>query len=150
MRSARRSAPDFAPVRKDQLKLGFGVSVEQFLTRDLGVFGRFSWDDGRTETYAFTEIDLSVTAGASMKGRYWLRPDDTIAVAYIQDGLSAAHRDYLARHGTPRTTEELRAHTLIGFDKGGTAIRALRAGKSSADCRLFLAVEMAAWTETGR
>ena len=37
-----------------------------------------------------------------------------------------AHRDYLARHGTPRTTAELRAHTLIGFDKGGTAIRALR------------------------
>jgi DNA-binding transcriptional LysR family regulator len=37
-----------------------------------------------------------------------------------------AHRDYLARHGTPRTVEELRAHTLIGFDKGGTAIRALR------------------------
>ena len=38
-----------------------------------------------------------------------------------------AHRDYLARHGAPRTMEELRMHTLIGFDKGSAAIAALQA-----------------------
>lgn len=37
-----------------------------------------------------------------------------------------AHRDYLARHGTPKTVEQLRDHVLVGFDKGGTAIQALR------------------------
>jgi DNA-binding transcriptional LysR family regulator len=37
-----------------------------------------------------------------------------------------AHRDYLKRHGTPRSFDDLSAHTLIGFDKGGTAIKALR------------------------
>ncbi|HEX7865805.1 MAG TPA: LysR family transcriptional regulator [Variovorax sp.] len=28
-----------------------------------------------------------------------------------------AHRDYLARHGTPRKVEELAAHTVIGYDQ---------------------------------
>ena len=37
-----------------------------------------------------------------------------------------AHRDYLKRRGTPRSFADLSTHTLIGFDKGGTAIKALR------------------------
>lgn len=37
-----------------------------------------------------------------------------------------AHRAYLARHGTPRSMEELGQHVLVGFDKGGPAIQALR------------------------
>ena len=28
-----------------------------------------------------------------------------------------AHRDYLARHGAPRTLDDLRRHTLIGYDR---------------------------------
>jgi len=38
-----------------------------------------------------------------------------------------AHRDYLARAGTPRTLEALRTHSLIGFDRETPAIRAIRA-----------------------
>ncbi len=37
-----------------------------------------------------------------------------------------AHRDYIARHGAPRSIAELREHSLIGFDKGAVAIQALR------------------------
>jgi DNA-binding transcriptional LysR family regulator len=46
-------------------------------------------------------------------------------VRRIRFGLYA-HRDYLKRHGTPRTMEDLLHHTLIGFDKGAIAIKALR------------------------
>jgi DNA-binding transcriptional LysR family regulator len=47
-------------------------------------------------------------------------------VGKIRFGLFA-HRDYLRRHGTPRTMEQLLDHTLIGFDKGGAAMPALPA-----------------------
>lgn len=38
-----------------------------------------------------------------------------------------AHRDYLARHGMPRSLEELGGHALIGFDKESPSIQTLRA-----------------------
>ncbi|HJX63241.1 MAG TPA: carbohydrate porin [Polyangia bacterium] len=85
--------------RRDRAKLGFGVGLDQNLTRDLGLFGRYSWNDGRTETYAFAEIDRSLTAGLSMRGRFWFRPHDTVAVAFVQDEISDSHRNYLAAGG---------------------------------------------------
>ena len=88
-----------ANVRRDRAKRGFGVGLDQNLTRDLGLFGRYSWNDGRTETYAFAEIDRSLTTGLAMHGRSWFRPRDTIAAAFVQNGLSDAHRDYLAAGG---------------------------------------------------
>jgi DNA-binding transcriptional LysR family regulator len=58
-----------------------------------------------------------------------VQPTQTALVARkvrrIRFGLYA-HRDYLKRHGTPRTMEELLNHTLIGFDKGAIAIKVLR------------------------
>jgi hypothetical protein len=92
-------APDVANVRRDQAKPGFGVSIEQALTRDLGIFGRLSWNDGRTEEYAFAAVDFSVTAGASMAGRPWRRPGDTVGVAFAQNGISDVDRAYLAAGG---------------------------------------------------
>ena len=91
--------PDVANVRKEQSKLGFGISLEQNLTQDAGFFARYSWNDGRTETYAFTEIERSLTAGASAKGRRWFRPQDTIGVAFIQNGISDVHQRYLSAGG---------------------------------------------------
>lgn len=37
-----------------------------------------------------------------------------------------AHPDYLARHGTPKTLEDLSRHTLVGFDQETAFIRAAR------------------------
>lgn len=39
-----------------------------------------------------------------------------------------AHRDYLARHGTPRKFEDLAAHSIIGYDQPSAFVR--NAGKS--------------------
>jgi DNA-binding transcriptional LysR family regulator len=36
-----------------------------------------------------------------------------------------AHRRYLARHGTPRSVEDLAHHALIGFDRDASAFRSL-------------------------
>jgi high affinity Mn2+ porin len=86
-------------VRKDQSKFGFGVGLEQNLIRDAGLFVRFSYNDGRTETYAYAEIEQSLALGGVVKGRLWRRPDDTFGLALVANGLSRAHRDYLAAGG---------------------------------------------------
>src|SRR3984893_13265386 len=38
-------------------KYGFGVNLEQNLIRDLTAFARFGWDNGKTESFAYTEVD---------------------------------------------------------------------------------------------
>lgn len=80
-------------------KYGFAVSAEQQLTRSMGVFARLSWNDGRTESWAFTEIDRSVAVGAAQNGRPWRRPRDVVGVAIVANGLSSWHRRYLAGGG---------------------------------------------------
>ncbi|MDB5927088.1 MAG: porin [Betaproteobacteria bacterium] len=94
------TTPDINAVRvSDQSKLGFGVNLEQSLTRDLGLFARASWADGKTETYAYAEIDRSMSGGLLMKGAAWARPQDSAGVAYVRNFLSGPHREYLAKGG---------------------------------------------------
>ncbi|HEY5325938.1 MAG TPA: carbohydrate porin [Mucilaginibacter sp.] len=80
-------------------KYGFGINMDQYLTKDFGVFAKASYNDGHTETWFFTEIDRTFTFGAELKGSNWSRPDDEVAVAFIADGSSAPHRQYLADGG---------------------------------------------------
>jgi carbohydrate-selective porin OprB len=81
------------------VKSGVGVAVDQRAAGDLGLFVRAMRADGRTETYAFTESDASVSAGLSLQGGGWSRAKDTLGLALGADAISAAHRDYLARGG---------------------------------------------------
>lgn len=80
-------------------KYGFGINAEQFLTKDFGLFARASWNDGSTETWAFTEIDRSISIGGVLKGSSWRRDDDEIGIALVDNGISRDHRDYLAAGG---------------------------------------------------
>ncbi|WP_426669672.1 carbohydrate porin [Mucilaginibacter sp. McL0603] len=80
-------------------KYGFGISADQYLTKDFGVFAKTSYNDGHTETWFFTEIDRSVSLGAVLKGTSWKRSDDELGLAFIGNGLSKDHRDYLAAGG---------------------------------------------------
>ena len=92
--------PDLGPTRRNGTKkYGFGLNLEQAVTKDLGVFGRYGWSDGKTETWAFTEIDRSLSGGVSIKGSRWGRPRDTIGVAAVQNYLSGDHRSFLAAGG---------------------------------------------------
>jgi high affinity Mn2+ porin len=60
--------PAVAYVRTLNRKDGLGVSAEQSLSPDVGLFARASWADGKSETYSFTEIENSMSAGAVVKG----------------------------------------------------------------------------------
>ena len=80
-------------------KYGFALSVEQQLTRTMGAFMRLSWNDGRNESWAFTEIDRSLAVGATQNGRAWRRPRDIVGAAIVASGLSPSHKQYLAGGG---------------------------------------------------
>jgi high affinity Mn2+ porin len=88
-----------AGIRRDNLKYGFYANAEQQIAQDVGVFARASWNDGRTEILSFTDIDRSISGGLSVKGSYWGRPSDTIGIGGAVNGLSSAHRDFLAAGG---------------------------------------------------
>lgn len=80
-------------------KFGFGINAEQQILNDLGCFFRASWNDGRNETWAFTEVDHSLSAGLSMTVRRWKRQNDNVGIAYVASGISKSHRDYLKAGG---------------------------------------------------
>jgi high affinity Mn2+ porin len=88
-----------ASIRHVNPKYGFYANLEQQLVKDVGLFARASWNDGSNETLSFTDIDRSVSGGLSIKGSFWGRPDDTVGIGGAVNGLSAAHRDYLAAGG---------------------------------------------------
>lgn len=93
-------APDIISTRRNgTLKYGFGLNAEQEIAKDIGVFGRLGWNDGKTESFAFTAIDRLATIGVSVGGERWHRKFDVAASEITVNGLSAVHRQYLALGG---------------------------------------------------
>jgi high affinity Mn2+ porin len=90
---------DIAQTRTGRIKYGYVVSLEQTLTDQIGLFGRWSWNDGKTEIMAFTDIDASLSLGTSIKGAKWGRPDDVIGIGGAINMLSRDHRDFIAAGG---------------------------------------------------
>ena len=90
---------DIAQTREGRIKYGYVFNLEQALTDDIGLFGRWSWNDGKTEIMAFTDIDASLAAGLSIKGARWGRPDDVIGIGGAINALSKDHRDFIAAGG---------------------------------------------------
>ena len=85
--------------RAGTLKYGTGISFDQAITSDIGVFTRLGWNDGKTQSFAFTAIDRLASGGVSMKATRWHRKEDVVATSLTAGGLSAVHREYLAAGG---------------------------------------------------
>jgi hypothetical protein len=81
------------------LKYGFGYNAEQELTENLRVFGRFGWNEGQHESFAYTEVDQTVEAGADYAGNRWHRPADKIGLAVVSNAIKHDHQDYLRLGG---------------------------------------------------
>ncbi len=97
--SMNATAPDLCWVRKANVKLGIGLSVEQHLTDWLGVFFRGMYADGQTEVDAFNPADRSLALGAVARGGAWRRPFDVAGLGFAVSWISQAHADYLALGG---------------------------------------------------
>jgi high affinity Mn2+ porin len=96
----RPQNPDIIQTRRsDTAKYGLGLNLEQALNSDVGAFLRAGWNDGKTETWEFTEIDRTLSGGLQILGRRWRRAEDVVGVAGVLNGLSRDHREYLAAGG---------------------------------------------------
>ncbi len=80
-------------------KYGFGVNVEQPLTDWLGLFARWGWNEGQHESFAYTEVDETEQVGAGAQGTRWKRKLDRAGLAFISNGISRDHQNYLALGG---------------------------------------------------
>ena len=78
-------------VRAYTSRPGVSINLEQQVTETVGVFARAGWADGTREPWDFTDIDRTVSGGASIGGKQWGRPDDTIGIAGVVNGISSAH-----------------------------------------------------------
>jgi hypothetical protein len=97
---ATGGVPDIIATRRNgTLKYGFGLNMEQEITKDIGIFSRLGWNDGKTESFAFTAIDRLATGGVSVTGTRWHRPFDTVATEFTASGISGIHREYLELGG---------------------------------------------------
>jgi high affinity Mn2+ porin len=91
---------DFTAARARHYKYGFGLNWEQEAMKDVGVFSRLGWNDGQEEGWVFSDVSFSASAGVSVNGDLWHRPNDTLAIAGLMNGLSEAGRQFFQAGGT--------------------------------------------------
>jgi len=98
--AGRTPLPDItAHPRRTTAKYGFGVNLDQALNGWLTVFGRFGWNEGRHESYVYTEVNQSLALGAGAGGKLWRRRFDRAGAALALNSISGDHRRYLALGG---------------------------------------------------
>jgi high affinity Mn2+ porin len=90
---------DITAVRNATNRTGVSVNLEQQVTETLGVFARAGWADGRIEPWDFTDIDRTISAGVSINGKQWGRPDDTLGIAGVVNGIAGVHQAFLDAGG---------------------------------------------------
>ncbi len=92
--------PDVTATRQQgTIKYGFGFNFEQELSSDVWAFGRWGWNEGNHESFAYTEDNEGVLIGGYSKGTRWKRSLDRAGVAFVSSGLSKAHYTYLGDGG---------------------------------------------------
>ena len=97
--SGNANAPDLCWVRKPNVKVGIGVFAQQYIARDIGVFSRAMFSDGKTEVDAYTAADRSASIGLLAKGSLWRRPYDVAGVGVNVGWISKVHAEYLSLGG---------------------------------------------------
>jgi high affinity Mn2+ porin len=90
---------NIAAVRQYRSRLGADINFQQELASDLGMFARVGKAAGNVEVYEFTDIDRTVSTGLSLQGSAWHRQADTVGLALIDNGISAAREQYLNAGG---------------------------------------------------
>jgi hypothetical protein len=97
--SNNANAPDLCWVRKPNVKVGIGGFFEQYVAKDIGVFSRAMYSDGKTEVDAYTSADRSASVGVLAKGSLWGRANDVAGAGVNLSWISKVHADYLGMGG---------------------------------------------------
>ena len=92
--------PDITATRRQRrVKYGLGLSAEQEFKPGWRGYVRAGWNDGKTESFAYTEVDGSLSFGTDLHGSRWKRAADKVAAAYMVNSISSDHRNYLRLGG---------------------------------------------------
>ena len=95
--SGRDPVPDITRYREQgRTKTGVGINFEQAVSTSVRVFGRWGVDDGRTESFAYTEVDGTLELGADLRLR---QEKHKAGIAWVANRLSGPHRTYLELGG---------------------------------------------------
>jgi len=97
--AATGGVPQTSAVRQYTSRAGLSFNLEQQITADLGVFARAGFANGNIEPYEFSDIDRTAAAGLALAGKSWGRPDDTVGLAGVINGISGVHQAYLNAGG---------------------------------------------------
>jgi high affinity Mn2+ porin len=90
---------DIIDTRQYRLKYGFALNAEYELIKGIGAFTRLGWNDGQSENWAYADVSKSGSAGVSINGDFWHRPNDTVGLAGVINGISRVQQDYFANGG---------------------------------------------------
>jgi hypothetical protein len=94
------STPDIAATRRQgRIKYGFGFNFEHELTKTVRTCGRFGWNEGQNESYAFTEVNQSFQLCGDWRPEHWHRQWDRLGLTFMSNAISKAHQQYLALGG---------------------------------------------------
>ncbi len=99
---ATESTPNIsADDKPGRSKYGWGVNLEQPFADggETGAFARIGGNDGKNESFAFTEVDRHISAGVQVSGSHWSRTDDRIGLAGAKTEIVKIHREYLNAGG---------------------------------------------------
>ena len=80
-------------------KYGAALNLSHKFSNTTGGFLRLSWNDGKNETWAFTEIDNALSCGLVFDHLLNGRNDDQFGIAFAINGISQDHRNYVAAGG---------------------------------------------------
>ncbi|HEV2488735.1 MAG TPA: carbohydrate porin [Candidatus Acidoferrales bacterium] len=92
--------PDIIATRRQgRHKYGFDLNFEQSLSDKIRAFGRWGWNDGRNESFVYTEVDRALEFGGDYRGDAWRRKNDRAGAAFSLNAISGDHARYLALGG---------------------------------------------------
>lgn len=92
--------PDITAHRKQgRLKNGFGLNFEKDFNDEIRLFSRAGWNEGHHESFAYTEVNNTISVGGDILGKRWHRPSDKVGLAFVANGISEQHARYLQLGG---------------------------------------------------
>ncbi len=96
---AEGAGADISAAQAYRYKYGFGLNWEQEVARNIGLFSRLGWNDGREQAWQYTDVNWTASLGASIKGEAWRRHDDTFGLAGVVSGASSSNQKFLEADG---------------------------------------------------
>ena len=81
------------------MKYGFDVNFVQQITPNARAFARFGWNEGRHESFAYTEVDQTFQFGVDLAGKRWRRKLDKVGAVVVSNAIKKDHQEYLRLGG---------------------------------------------------